>query len=88
MSCWRRGFFEKVIRISEYMWKAFDGLIKRHPKVFTGHRGKGMMQGLVCGPLNTDVVKALREEKTARFSCWRKCRAFCAAFNNYRTTHR
>jgi acetylornithine/N-succinyldiaminopimelate aminotransferase len=35
----------------------------RHPKVFTGNRGKGLMQGLICTPLNTDVVKALRDER-------------------------
>lgn len=57
------GFFDEVLRKSEYLWNGLEGIINRHPKVFTGHRGKGLMQGLVCVPLNTDVVKALREEK-------------------------
>ena len=49
--------------LSAYLWQKLDGLIANHPKVFTEHRGKGMMQGLRCVPLNTDVVKALREQK-------------------------
>lgn len=57
------GFFADVIRKGEYFKEKLEGLIKRYPKVFTGHRGKGLMQGLVCVPVNTDVVKALREEK-------------------------
>ncbi len=57
------GFFERVQRISEYMWGRFDDLIKRHPKIFCGHRGKGLMQGLVCVPENLAVVKELRNNK-------------------------
>ncbi len=57
------GFFDDVLRKGEYMWKKFAEVIKANPKVFTGHRGKGLMQGLVCVPKNTDLVKALLEEK-------------------------
>jgi acetylornithine/N-succinyldiaminopimelate aminotransferase len=57
------GFLDEVKAKGDYLWKAFDGLVKRHPKVFTEHRGKGLMQGLVCIPPVEDMVKALRAEK-------------------------
>ena len=57
------GFFDNVQRLSDYFEKKLVALVAKHPKIFTGHRGKGLMRGLVCTPLNTDVVKALREEK-------------------------
>jgi len=57
------GFLERVCKIGDYLEKKFDGLVAKHPRVFTGHRGKGLMRGLICIPLNTDIVKALREEK-------------------------
>ena len=57
------AFLTRVQNLSAYLWQKLDGLIANHPKVFTEHRGKGMMQGLRCVPLNTDVVKALREQK-------------------------
>ena len=56
-------FLPHVNIIGDYLWRRLDEMISKHPKVFTGHRGKGLMQGLICAPLNTDVVKALREEK-------------------------
>jgi acetylornithine/N-succinyldiaminopimelate aminotransferase len=57
------GFVDEVKRKGDYLWGKMGGLLKRHPKVFTGQRGKGLMQGLVCIPTNTDIVKALRAEK-------------------------
>ncbi len=57
------GFLENVERMGAYLWAKLDDILARHPGVFLEHRGKGLMQGLVCKPLNTDVVKALREEK-------------------------
>jgi acetylornithine/N-succinyldiaminopimelate aminotransferase len=57
------GFLDKAKAAGDYMWKKFAELPQRHPKVFTAHQGKGLMQGLKCVPLNTDVAKALREEK-------------------------
>lgn len=57
------GFLDEARRKGDYLWKKFDELIQRHPKVFTEHRGKGLMQGLVCVAPNTEVVKALRAEK-------------------------
>ncbi len=57
------GFLDDAKRRGDYLWQKMTGLAQRHPKIFTGNRGKGLMQGLVCTPLNTDVVKALRDEK-------------------------
>lgn len=59
----KAGFMDQAKRIGDYLTKKITELAKKHPKVFTGSRGKGLMQGLVCVPLNLDVVKALREEK-------------------------
>ena len=56
-------FRSEVVRKSNYLEKKFDELVKCHPKMFSGHRGKGLMQGLACVATNTDVVKALRDEK-------------------------
>ena len=58
-----KGFFERTQKIGAYLTKQMDGLVQRHPKIFTERRGTGLMQGLVCVPLNLDVVKALRAEK-------------------------
>src|ERR1700722_4997941 len=57
------GFFEQTRRMGDYLWKKFDEMLKRHPKIFSEHRGKGLMQGLVCIPPNKDVVIALLQEK-------------------------
>jgi acetylornithine/N-succinyldiaminopimelate aminotransferase len=57
------GFLDKVKSKGDYLSAKLSALAKRHPKIFTGHRGKGLMQGLVCGPANTDVVKELLKEK-------------------------
>ena len=56
-------FLSGVRKIGAYFWRKLDEVVARHPKVFTEHRGIGMMQGLRCVPTNTDVVKALRAEK-------------------------
>ena len=57
------GFLDGVKKIGDYLWKRLDEMVARHPKVFSGHRGKGMMQGLICVPENLAVVKAMRMEK-------------------------
>jgi acetylornithine/N-succinyldiaminopimelate aminotransferase len=57
------GFLDQAQKKGEYLWQKLEELIAKHPKVFIGHRGKGLMQGLVCVPLNTDFLAALREEK-------------------------
>jgi len=57
------GFFDDVKKKGEYMWKKLDAVVAKHPKVFSDHRGKGLMQGLRCIPDPKTVVKAMREEK-------------------------
>ncbi|HEU0118215.1 MAG TPA: aspartate aminotransferase family protein [Alphaproteobacteria bacterium] len=57
------GFLDDAKKRGDYFAAKIAELPKRHPKVFTESRGKGLMQGLVCVPLNTDMVKALRDEK-------------------------
>jgi acetylornithine/N-succinyldiaminopimelate aminotransferase len=57
------GFIDDVKKKGDYLETKMLELVKRHPKVFTECRGKGLMRGLVSIPLNTDVVKALRDEK-------------------------
>ncbi|HUY68469.1 MAG TPA: aspartate aminotransferase family protein [Alphaproteobacteria bacterium] len=57
------GFLDEVRKKGDYLSAKMDQLCARHPKVFAEHRGKGLMQGLRCVPPNTDVIKALREEK-------------------------
>lgn len=57
------GFLDQVKRAGDYMWRKLDELVAKYPKIFTGHRGKGLMQGLVCVPENLEMVKALRAEK-------------------------
>jgi acetylornithine/N-succinyldiaminopimelate aminotransferase len=57
------GFLDNAKRMGDYMWKRLDEMLKRHPKIFSEHRGKGLMQGLVCVPNNLEVIKAFRAEK-------------------------
>jgi len=57
------GFIDQAKRTGDYFAAKMVEVATRHPKIFTGNRGKGLMQGLICTPLNTDVVKALREER-------------------------
>ncbi len=59
----RPGFLDDVQRKGDYMKQKMEGLLKRHPKVFADHRGKGLMQGLRCINDPKDMVKALRAEK-------------------------
>lgn len=56
------GFIEEAKRKGDYLKQRLEEMTKRHPKVFKEHRGKGLMQGLVCVPEHTTVIKALRAE--------------------------
>ena len=38
--------------------QGLEGLVAAHPKVFEGVRGQGLIIGLKCRALNTDIVKA------------------------------
>jgi acetylornithine/N-succinyldiaminopimelate aminotransferase len=57
------SFFAEVARKGALLEGKLEELIAKHPKVFIGRRGMGMMQGLICGPANTDVIKALLAQR-------------------------
>ena len=53
-------FLEQVRRVSGYFKKGLEGLVAKYPKVYAEVRGKGLLTGLRCGPVNSDVSNALR----------------------------
>lgn len=57
-----KAFLAEVNRKSGLLRQKLEGLVAAHPNVFTEVRGVGLMIGLVCKPVNTDVVKAGYEE--------------------------
>ncbi len=52
------AFLDAVSRKASAFRQRLEGLVAAHPEVFEGVRGNGLMLGLVCKALNTDVVKA------------------------------
>jgi acetylornithine/N-succinyldiaminopimelate aminotransferase len=52
------GFLDAVSRKASGFRQKLEGLVAAHPEVFESVRGSGLMLGLVCKVLNTDVVKA------------------------------
>jgi acetylornithine/N-succinyldiaminopimelate aminotransferase len=57
------GFTDAVAHKGTYLRAALEKLVVGHSRIFSGLRGRGLMQGLVCLPPNSDIVKALRAEK-------------------------
>ena len=57
------SFFDEVSGKGDYLRSKLEILVASHPKVFSGLRGRGLMQGLVCVPPSIDVVRAIRAEK-------------------------
>lgn len=57
------GFLDAVQRTGAHLGKQLENLQKKHPTVFNEVRGKGLMRGLVCGPENLAIIRALRAEK-------------------------
>ncbi|WP_421882519.1 aspartate aminotransferase family protein [Pacificispira sp.] len=57
------GFLEGVEKVGAYFWNRLEDLIAKHPKVFAGNRGAGLMQGLVCSAdvTNLKFIDALRD---------------------------
>jgi len=55
------GFLDQVVRVGNYLRGKLDDLVARHPGVFKGVDGKGLMQGLICGPDCGKVSNALLE---------------------------
>jgi len=61
----RRGLLAHVSRMEELLRAELDGLISRHPDLFTAARGWGLLQGLVlaeAGPAAAELVKAAMAE--------------------------
>ncbi|MCZ4282239.1 aspartate aminotransferase family protein [Kiloniella laminariae] len=54
------GFLEGVLEISGYARERFEGLVARYPMLFEEVRGSGLMLGLKCKILNSDVIVAMR----------------------------
>lgn len=54
------GFMEKVIEIADYTRDRLENLVASYPAVFEEVRGSGLMLGLKCRVLNTDVIAAMR----------------------------
>jgi acetylornithine/N-succinyldiaminopimelate aminotransferase len=51
-------FLAEVNRKAALFRQALEGLVASHPTVFEAVRGTGLILGLKCAALNTDVVKA------------------------------
>ncbi len=56
------AFLAEVGRKAALFRQKLEGLVAAHPDVFEGVRGQGLMLGLKCRAINTDVVKAGYEE--------------------------
>ncbi len=55
------GFLERVERVGEHARQAFEALIARHPEVFAGLRGRGLILGLECRVPNAEIMAAATE---------------------------
>ncbi len=55
------GFLERVDAIGRVLWRRAEAVVARHPKVYAGLGGAGLMVGLKCIPANSDVVAALAD---------------------------
>ena len=51
-------FLAEVVRKGALFRQGLEGLVAMHPKVFEAVRGQGLILGLKCRSLNTDVLKA------------------------------
>jgi len=52
------GFLAEVARKGALFRQGLEALVASHPTVFEGVRGEGLMLGLKCRALNSDIVKA------------------------------
>lgn len=55
------GFLDSVVEKGDYLRQEAEKLVAKHPKVFKGVRGAGLLQGLVAIPPNGQVVGAAAE---------------------------
>ncbi|MFN3207725.1 MAG: aspartate aminotransferase family protein [Roseovarius sp.] len=58
-------FLEEVNRKAGLFRQKLEGLVAAHPEVFKGVRGSGLMLGLECAALNTDVLAAAYDAEVA-----------------------
>jgi acetylornithine/N-succinyldiaminopimelate aminotransferase len=56
------GFLAHVCETGELLRREVAKLCKKHPGVFTGVRGAGLMLGIECVPANLDLMDMTREE--------------------------
>ncbi|MDH3700214.1 MAG: aspartate aminotransferase family protein [Alphaproteobacteria bacterium] len=56
------GFLAHVEKVGAYLAERLEDLVRRRGAVFTGTRGNGLMQGLICGPDCGAVGTRLFEE--------------------------
>ena len=52
------AFLAEVARKGALFRQGLEGLVATHPTVYGGVRGQGLILGLKCKAVNTDVVKA------------------------------
>src|SRR5262249_18355926 len=55
------GFLDKVQRIASHLTQQLAMIVEKNSDVFEDVRGTGLLIGLKCKPLNTDVAAAWRE---------------------------
>ena len=51
------GFLDHVDAVARRLWSRLEGLVEKHPTVFEGVSGAGLMVGLKCIPENSAVVE-------------------------------
>ena len=56
------GFLDNVNRAAGHFRQGLEGLVASHPTIFESVRGEGLMLGLKCKALNSDVLKAAYAE--------------------------
>jgi acetylornithine/N-succinyldiaminopimelate aminotransferase len=54
------GFLARVESVADLLHRRLEGVVKAHPSVFSGVRGKGLLTGLKCLVPNTEMVDRLR----------------------------
>jgi acetylornithine/N-succinyldiaminopimelate aminotransferase len=55
------GFLDRVGQMGDYLRQEAEKLVAKHPNVFKGVRGAGLLQGLVAIPPNGEIVGAAAE---------------------------
>jgi acetylornithine/N-succinyldiaminopimelate aminotransferase len=54
------GFFGKVDKMAQLLGRQLDALVRKHPKVLSERRGKGLLTGLKCVVPSSEMVEKLR----------------------------